>query len=364
MADFKNSNPGGTPHGRGGPQGFKLVGFPKEFEKHFWDVFDKRYYGILLITWVLLYSFAFFMSTRQWQMSEQEKQQIKQNYLQQLYTEIVTPPATTEAEGPGAGLLPGEEEGAGKTEELSEEGQQLVSESVADKVKRRQAGAGERLAKRRKMEQEAAGYGVLGALTAGGEGGSGSLSYADILGGSDGAGSGIGDAGSLVAGTAALQAATQRGQKTRLAKGGGFGGEVGETGIDDLISGTGVSGGSSVSRSGSIKLAQGTRVSGSGAGATQRDPEVIDATINQNKASVEYCYQSQLKVDPNLRGEILLTFDILPSGRVGAVKIINSTLNNPKVERCIISSVRRWSNFPALTGARGVVTIKTKFVFG
>jgi len=364
MANPKNVSPGAMPQRRGGAGGFKLVGFPKEFERSFWDVFDKRFYAILLITWIVLYAFTFYMSTRDWKMSEQDKQKIKQTYLQQLYAEIVTPEQPAAAEGEGEGRAFAGEGEAPQKEELSETGKKLISESVSDKVKRRRAGVGARRAKRRQMEQEAAGYGVLAALTASGGGGSGSLSYADVLGEAGGVGAGLQNAGELVAGTAGLQTATRGGQRSRIAKGGGFGAEVGETGIDDLISGTGVSTGTSVARRGSIKLAQDTKVAGQAATASQRDPEVIDAVINQNKASVEYCYQSQLKVDPNLRGVILLSFDILPTGRVGAVKILSSTLKNKKVENCIIRAVRRWSNFPKLTKSRGVVTIRTKFVFG
>lgn len=364
MADRKKSSPGFNPQGVGGPQGFKLVGFPKEFEKSFWDVFDKRYYGILLLTLILFNAFTFWMSSKNWEMSETQKQRIKQTYLQQLYTEIVTPEEAAPAEEGEGGMMPSGEEAGGEEEELSEESQKLVRESAADKVQRRQKGVRARRAQRQEMEQEAAGYGVLAALTAGGEGGSGGLSYADVLGEAGGGGSGLADAGELASGAAALQQATGRGQRSRIAKGGGFGGEVGEPGIDDLISGTGVSEGASVSRRGSIKLAQDTDVRGSGAGTSQRDPNVIDAIINQNKASVEYCYQSQLKIDPNLRGEVLLSFEISPSGRVGDVKIINSTLNNRKVEQCIIKSIRRWSNFPRLTEGRGFVTIRTKFIFG
>jgi TonB family protein len=363
MAELKN-NPNIVPQPPGGPQGFRLAGFPKEFEKGFWDLFDKRFYTILLITWIVLYAFTIYMSNREWMISDQMKERIKQNYLQNLYSEIITPEeAPAEGEGEGIGVPTQESAGGGEEEEISEKAQRLVGESSSDRVKRQRAGVGARRAKRSQMEQEAAGYGVLAALTASGGGGSGSLAYTDILGDAGGVGSGLANAGELVAGTAALQAATGRGQRSRIAKGGGFGGEVGETGIDELISGTGVSGGASVTRRGSIKLAQETQVSGTGAGTSQRDPEVIDAIINQNKASVEYCYQSQLKLDPNLRGEIMLSFDVLPTGRVGAVKILNSTLNNSKVEQCITRSIRRWS-FPALTAAQGIVTIRTKFIFG
>ena len=355
--------PNGFPRG-GSPQGFRLAGFPKEFEKGLWDLFDKRFYTILLITWVILYAFTFYMSNRDWQLSDQARERIKQSYLQNLYAEIITADETA-AEGEGEGYAGTTEEagGEGEEEEISERAQRLVGESSSDRVQRQRAGVGARRAQRSQMEQEAAGYGVLAALTASGAGGSGSLGYTDILGDAGGVGSGLANAGELVAGTAALQAATGRGQRSRIAKGGGFGGEVGETGIDELISGTGVAGGASVARRGSIKLAQETQVSGSGAGSSQRDPEVIDAIINQNKASVEYCYQSQLKLNPNLRGDIFLNFDILPNGKVGGVKILSSSLNNSKVENCIIKSVRRWS-FPRQTGAGGIVTIRTKFIFG
>ncbi len=362
MAELKN-NPNVIPQAAGGPQGFRLAGFPKEFEKGFWDIFDKRFYTILLITWVVLYTLTIFMTNREWKISDQAKERIKQNYLHNLYAEIITSEEAP-AQGEGEGFAGTQQEAAaGGEEEISEQAQRLVAESSSDRVRRQRAGVGARRAKRSQMEQEAAGYGVLAALTASGGSGSGSLAYTDILGDAGGVGSGLANAGELVAGTAALQAATGRGQRSRIAKGGGFGGEVGETGIDELISGTGVSGGASVSRRGSIKLAQETQVSGTGAGTSQRDPEVIDAIINQNKASVEYCYQSQLKLDPNLRGEIMLSFDILANGRVGGVKIFNSTLNNSKVEQCITRSVRRWS-FPALSGPQGIVTIRTKFIFG
>lgn len=360
MADKNVYNPGVAHKGRGGAGGFKLVGFPKEFERHFWEVVDKRFYLILLITWIVFYSLAFYLSTRNWEFSEVEKQKIRQNYLHQLYAEVIPTENVAVSEGEGPGIMP--EEPAGEETGLSETGKQLVAESSSERVQRRRAGVGSRRAQRRQMEQEAAGYGVLGALTAAGGAGSGAA-YADVLGEAGGAGIGLGNAGDLVSGAAALQAATRGGQRSRIAKGGGFGSEVGEAGIDDLVTGTGVSGGTSVVRRGSIKLAQETVVRGAGAGTSQRDPEVIDAIINQNKSSVEYCYQSQLKIDPTLRGEILLNFDILANGKVGAVKIVSSTLGNQRVERCVIRSVRRWA-FQKMTTGRGLVTIRTKFVFG
>lgn len=352
------------PHGRGGGEGFRLIGFPKEFERNFFDLFDRRYYSILLVTWVLLYALVFFMTSRDWHLSEKDKEKIKQTYIQRFYAELAAPEQAeaTEGEGAGAGFSTSEEEQP--KEELSESSQKLVGESASERVQRRRAGAGVRKRQRAAMEQEAAGYGVLAALTASGSGGSGSGAYADILGESGGAGSGLANAGELVAGAAAIQTATRSGQRSRIAKGGGFGNDVGDTGIDELISGVGVSEGESVSRKGSIKLAGGTKISGAGSGSSQRNPETIDAVINQNKASVEYCYQSQLKVDPNLRGEIVISFDILPNGRVGAVKIIQSTLNNRRVEQCVQRAIRRWSNFPKLEDQRSTVTIKTKFVFG
>ena len=368
MAESKNSKSFITPKGPDFSPGFRLVGFPKEFERGFTGGFDRRFFTILLFTWIISYTFFFIMSNRDWELSEQTRAMLKEKYMQKVYAEIVTTPEVTVEEETGIGAGTGETTTGRGGDEFRERAGRLVGESSSERVGRQRAGYGARSASRGRMEQEAAGYGVLAALTGGAGSGTGGLAYADILGDAGGVGSGLANAGELVSGTAALQAATGRGQRSRLAKGGsggggGFGGDVGETGIDELISGTGVGGGASVSRRGSIRLAQETQVTGTGAGTSQRDPEVIDAIINQNKASVEYCYQSQLKLDPNLRGEILLNFDILANGKVGAVKIISTTLNNSKVEQCIIKSVRRWV-FTALTGGQGIVTIKTKFIFG
>ncbi len=52
---------------------------------------------------------------------------------------------------------------------------------------------------------------------------------------------------------------------------------------------------------------------------------------------------------------------ILGTGRVGEVVIRDSTMRNPKVERCMINRIRTWQ-FPAPAGG-GVVEVNYPFVF-
>jgi len=83
---------------RRGTQGnFQLAGFPKEFERNLWEELDKRYVLILLIIWVVSFTFTYFMSSRDWRLSEAEMEKIKREALAKVYGKIVveTEPTTT-----------------------------------------------------------------------------------------------------------------------------------------------------------------------------------------------------------------------------------------------------------------------------
>jgi hypothetical protein len=83
----------------GSGSGFKLVGFPKEFEKQFWESLDKRYYSILLITFLLMYSLAFFLASRDWQLSQEDLDKLKKRVIEMVYeAEIITEPDILEEE--------------------------------------------------------------------------------------------------------------------------------------------------------------------------------------------------------------------------------------------------------------------------
>ena len=89
--------------------------------------------------------------------------------------------------------------------------------------------------------------------------------------------------------------------------------------------------------------------------------DVIKKVINRNKAQVRYCYEVQLQRNQNLEGRIMMTWIIAATGSVAKVRVKETTMRNPSVERCIASKIKTWK-FPAPAGG-GIVEVNYPFVF-
>jgi hypothetical protein len=79
------------------------------------------------------------------------------------------------------------------------------------------------------------------------------------------------------------------------------------------------------------------------------DKEIVRRIVRHHLNEVRYCYERVLIAHPALAGRVVATFTILPTGRVAASAIAESTLKNAAVEGCIAQSVRRWE-FPRTEG--------------
>ena len=337
--------------------GFRLAGFPKEFERNFWESLDKRYYSILLVTFIFMYGMMFILTSRDWRLSEEDLAKLKAQVRQMVYqTEIITPEVEPEVE---VSVL---ETGGGGEENLGEEGERRVSESATERLQRQRQGRASRAARTRQMEQDVAGSGILAIATAAG-GGAGGVEYGDVLKGLAGGAGGVGDVGQIVEGTAGIAAASGSGQRTRVAKGGGYRGTGEGIGIDDLIEGEGVAGGASFGRRGDVTLGEDVELAGAAAGSGSRDAQSILSIINQNKTSIEYCYQKYLKLNPSLSGEVYLEIIITPEGRVSSVNIIRSTIGDKQLESCITRTVGRWRGFGKIDPSLGTVKTRFKYIF-
>jgi TonB family protein len=340
--------------------GFRLAGFPKELERSIWETFDKRYYSILLITFLMLYSFTFFMAFQDWTLSEDQLSRLKERAIKKIYdVELIMPSDE-----------PGEEEGGGgdfasqEPSDVSEKGKERVEESQSQKAQRRQRTQADLEARSRQMQREVAGQGILAIATSAGGTGAGNVAYSDVLRDIADGGGGIGDIGEVVEGTVGISVAGGSGERTRAAKGSGYRQDGTGVGIDELITGGGPGGGGggqaggSFERRGEIKLtSENVKLT---AGVGSRDPENITAAINKQSASVEYCYQKRAKVNPNLRGRIDLEIEIAPNGKVTRANVITSTLGDRQLDSCILRAVKRW-RFGAVD--TGIVRIRVPFIF-
>ncbi len=342
-----------------GRPGFRLAGFPKEFERNFWETVDKRYYTILLATFLVMYSIAFYFAFQDWSLSEEQLSRLKQYAIQKVYDvkiiEEIQPTEEENALGVPTELVAREEE---PPKEVSEKGKERVEESQTERQERRRGTVADARARSRALENEVAAQGILAIATASGGAGSGQLAYQDVLSELEGGAGGVGDLGDVVRNTSGIRTAGSAGDRTRAAKGSGFRADGDGTGIDDMIAESGAGSGAALGRRGEVNLSSENVQFAGGSGA--RDSESITASINSQKSSIEYCYQKSAKVNPNLSGRIDLEITILPDGRVSLVRVMNSTTNDAKLNACIKRAVKRWRFGSVDTEA---VKIRVPFIF-
>jgi TonB family protein len=77
-----------------------------------------------------------------------------------------------------------------------------------------------------------------------------------------------------------------------------------------------------------------------------RTREEIQLIFDQNKGAIYALYNRALRKDPTLQGKVVLQITISPSGKVLDCKILSSELNNPRLERKLISRVKLFK-FPS-----------------
>lgn len=87
----------------------------------------------------------------------------------------------------------------------------------------------------------------------------------------------------------------------------------------------------------------------------------IRSVINANKNHFKACYTRALQTQPELKGRVVMSMSIQPTGHVSDAKIKSSTLRHARVEDCILVHVRQLK-FPAPTGG-GVVLVNYPLIF-
>lgn len=82
---------------------------------------------------------------------------------------------------------------------------------------------------------------------------------------------------------------------------------------------------------------------GSSAGSAEaggRSDQSVRRVIDQNKGAIFAIYNRALRKDPTLQGKFVFELLIEPDGSISEAKLISSDLNNPDLERKILSRVR------------------------
>lgn len=91
------------------------------------------------------------------------------------------------------------------------------------------------------------------------------------------------------------------------------------------------------------------------------DRSIIQRIIRRHRNRFKYCYERELIKNRQLAGQIHVQFQIQPTGRVIQSSIAHSSMNNDRVERCILQRVNAM-RFPHPKGG-GVVIVRYPFHF-
>ena len=231
---------------------------------------------IMFASWFFVYGIAVILGSINYDQAAIDAR-ARQNYLDKFYQAEIVPDIidTDEDEGEGFSEDEGEEEEDVRAERDRGRTAETRGPSAREIAQQRRAAAAARGAARRQMEQQIAGTGVLGVLSAAGGGGSGDA-VVDVLGD---AGAGTGDLGDVLSGVGGLATATSSGQRSRLGSRGG--GRVdGSADVNELLSGIGGAGSANIGRKGSIKMAlDDASVSGKGSKAANRGSEELSELL-------------------------------------------------------------------------------------
>ncbi len=91
------------------------------------------------------------------------------------------------------------------------------------------------------------------------------------------------------------------------------------------------------------------------------DKEIIRRVVRRHRNEIRYCYEKQLQKNPDLAGKVEVKFVISATGSVQFASVLNSTLGDDAVGKCITKRVKRWV-FPEPKGG-GIVAVKYPFMF-
>jgi len=145
--------------------------------------------------------------------------------------------------------------------------------------------------------------------------------------------------------------------------GSGFGGGGG--GVDDLLGGLmgggGGGGNLDLKKRGELKVSSPDFVK-SGALTGGRSRASIQRVVMQNMAALRHAYNRRLRDKPDLAGRITVRFAIDEFGNVTFANMVESTMNDPELERTVVERVRTW-RFEKIDKPGDITEVTYPFVF-
>jgi hypothetical protein len=92
-------------------------------------------------------------------------------------------------------------------------------------------------------------------------------------------------------------------------------------------------------------------------------PEQVRRVVMGRIGAVRACYEGEAQKNPGLKGGVTIAWSIEPGGSVTSASLAGTTLNNPRVEGCVLRQVRTW-RFPSSDAPTTVAGFPFKFGVG
>lgn len=88
--------------------------------------------------------------------------------------------------------------------------------------------------------------------------------------------------------------------------------------------------------------------------------EYISNVIKKQRPFFNRCFVQHLRLNPNASGKVDFSFKILPTGKVEKIRVLRSTIKDPRFQQCTLSVVRR-ANFKSYKGDPIIVNYPINF---
>ncbi|MGH7280271.1 MAG: AgmX/PglI C-terminal domain-containing protein, partial [Polyangiaceae bacterium] len=92
-------------------------------------------------------------------------------------------------------------------------------------------------------------------------------------------------------------------------------------------------------------------------------PEQIRRVVVAHTGALRACYETEASRNPNLRGGVTCAWKIQGDGSVSTASVASTTMNNPRVEGCVLRQVKTW-HFPTSDSPTDVASYPFKFGVG
>lgn len=333
-----------------------LSSFPKQFRRNLASRIEPRFLTIFGILFLIAFFTVGLLSQRKVNevVSDKEITKIQERYAQLVLNQPKPKPVEVKKEEKVKETV---KKGPEATEEAKPEEVKVdrEKETFVQRKERQEATREQRQQVREKVKAAIATAGIFAAITSTGSGGSSGSGggVSDLLGA---AGAGIGDLGNIKVSKGTftsknVDAADLKAKRGSVTSGVDIAREsIGKAKAERLASGGGVA----------ISSAA-PEVSGNTTNAEARTQTSIKKVIDLESNRLKRVYETWLKRDPSLAGQLKIKFTIMPDGSVTNVTVVSSTTKNSEFDETLVRYVKRWA-FPAVDGGSPVEVV-FPFVF-